>query len=179
MRASPGDRANMDPCVGGAARCTHQGSDLRGEQRPTSTERPHGRSGFGTLGSILRVLKRPVPAALRPRVGRFEAQYEPRPLSVPRGYLDERAPDPAPSISIVTPSLNQGHFISATLASVAAQAYPNLEYVVADGGSDDGTLEILSGYADLIDRLESGPDGGQIAAINRELNGRRARSSPG
>jgi glycosyltransferase involved in cell wall biosynthesis len=102
-------------------------------------------------------------------VGRFEPQYRPRPLSVPRGYLEEGALDRAPSISIVTPSLNQGHFIGATLASIAGQAYPNLEYVVADGGSDDGTLEILSGYADLIDRLESGPDGGQIAAINREL----------
>jgi glycosyltransferase involved in cell wall biosynthesis len=121
------------------------------------------------LGSILGVLKHPVPAALRPRLGRFEPQYAPRPLSVPRGYLEERPPAAPPAISIVTPSLNQGRFIRATLASVAVQGYPNLEYIVADGGSADGTLEALADYEDLIDRLEHGPDGGHIAAINREL----------
>lgn len=152
------------PAAGG----TKQG-EMTGEQRPTSAERDRERRGFDRLGSVLAVAKNVVPRGLRPRLGRFEPQYAPRALSVPRRYLSERPPADPPSISIVTPSLNHGRFIDATLASVAAQAYPALEYIVADGGSDDGTLETLFRYADLIDRLESGPDGGQIAAINREL----------
>jgi glycosyltransferase involved in cell wall biosynthesis len=92
---------------------------------------------------------------------------------VPRRYLRATPPNPAPTVSIVTPSLNQGEYIAATLASVVAQGYPSLEYIVADGGSQDGTLAVLAGFRDHIDRLESGPDGGHAAAINRELD--RAR----
>ena len=143
---------------------------MTGEERLTSAERGRGRRSYNRLGSVLAVAKGAVPSSLRPRLGRFESQYPPRPLAVPRRYLRERPPADAPSISIVTPSLNQGRFIGATLASVAAQAYPSLEYIVADGGSEDGALEVLAGYDGLIDRLESGPDGGQIAAINRELD---------
>ena len=129
--------------------------------------------GFELLGRILAGAKHAVPRALRPRVGRFEAQYPPRTLEVPSTYLHTTPPSPAPSISIVTPSLNQGEYVRDAVESVISQGYPRLEYLVADGGSDDGTLEILGRYGDRIDNLESGPDGGQIAAINRDLG--RAR----
>jgi glycosyltransferase involved in cell wall biosynthesis len=73
-----------------------------------------------------------------------------------------------PSISIVTPSLNQGHFIEATIQSVLAQNYPHLEYIVADGGSTDNTLAVLEKYSGQI-RWYSKKDKGQTDAINNAL----------
>lgn len=70
-----------------------------------------------------------------------------------------------PRITIVTPSYNQAKYISETIESVIAQAYPNLEHIVIDGGSTDGTLEILNRYPDLIVISES--DKGQADAINK------------
>lgn len=78
-----------------------------------------------------------------------------------------------PSISIVTPSLNQADFIRATIDSVFRQDYPALDYAVRDGGSQDGTLAILQSYGARL-KWVSAADGGQSAAINagwRESNG--------
>lgn len=73
-----------------------------------------------------------------------------------------------PSISIITPTLNQGHFIERTIRSVLAQEYPRLEFIVIDGGSTDGTIGILRKYAAKL-RWISEPDTGQSDAINKGL----------
>jgi glycosyltransferase involved in cell wall biosynthesis len=71
-----------------------------------------------------------------------------------------------PSMTIVTPSFNQGQFLERTIQSVLEQGYPSLEYIVMDGGSTDGSVEIIRKYADRLTYWTSGPDGGQSAAIN-------------
>jgi glycosyltransferase involved in cell wall biosynthesis len=70
-----------------------------------------------------------------------------------------------PRISIVTPSFNQVDYIEEAIRSVLAQGYPNLEYVIMDGGSTDGSLEILRRYEPHLSYFQSGPDGGQAAAL--------------
>src|SRR6185369_4878244 len=72
-----------------------------------------------------------------------------------------------PKITIVTPSFNQGRWIEQTIRSVLDQGYPNLEYIVLDGGSTDGSSEIIERYAGSLAFWASEPDGGQAAAINR------------
>lgn len=70
-----------------------------------------------------------------------------------------------PTISIVTPSFNQGEFVEWTVRSVLGQRYPNLEYIFMDGGSTDTTLERIGPYRQHFAHFESGPDGGQSKAI--------------
>lgn len=73
-----------------------------------------------------------------------------------------------PLISIVTPSFNQAKYIRATIDSVLSQGYPRLEYFVIDGGSTDGTVDILKSYGDKITWV-SEQDRGQTDAINKGL----------
>jgi glycosyltransferase involved in cell wall biosynthesis len=68
---------------------------------------------------------------------------------------------------VVTPSFNQGRFLEETLRSVHDQGYPNLEHIVMDGGSTDGSVEILRRYAPRLAHWVSEPDGGQTAALIR------------
>jgi glycosyltransferase involved in cell wall biosynthesis len=72
-----------------------------------------------------------------------------------------------PTISIVTPSLNQGQFLEETMCSILRQEYPRVEYVVMDGGSSDGSADIIRRYADQLTYWESRPDQGFYDAINR------------
>ena len=76
-------------------------------------------------------------------------------------------PAKLPKISIVTPSYNQGQFVEWTVRSVLLQRYPNLEYIVMDGGSTDATMQILDRYRGGIDHIESQRDNGQADAIHR------------
>jgi glycosyltransferase involved in cell wall biosynthesis len=72
-----------------------------------------------------------------------------------------------PRITIVTPSLNQAAFLEETILSVIGQRYPNLEYIVIDGGSVDGSAEIIKKYESHLAYWVSEPDRGQAHAINK------------
>lgn len=88
------------------------------------------------------------------------AAPEPVPAMLPDG-------SPWPKISIVTPSFRQAAFIEETIRSVLLQGYPNLEYLVIDGGSTDGTTAILERYDPWLSYWVSEPDRGQSHAINK------------
>lgn len=78
--------------------------------------------------------------------------------------------DQAPRISIVTPSFNQGKFLEETIRSVLLQGYPDIEYLVIDGGSKDQSVEIIRRYERWLTFWVSEPDAGQSAAINKGWN---------
>ncbi|GEO03215.1 hypothetical protein AAE02nite_08790 [Adhaeribacter aerolatus] len=74
-----------------------------------------------------------------------------------------------PKISIITPSFNQGQYLEQTILSVVEQDYPNLEYIIIDGGSTDNSVEIIKKYANKITFWVSEPDKGQSDAINKGM----------
>ena len=74
-----------------------------------------------------------------------------------------------PYISVITPTKNQFRFIEETIISVLSQDYENIEYIIVDGGSTDGTQEIIRRYDDSVTWI-SEPDQGQVDAINKGIN---------
>ena len=87
-------------------------------------------------------------------------QSPPLPAAMPDGQ-------PWPRISIVTISYNQGQFLEEAIRSVLLQRYPNLEYIVIDGGSTDGSADIIQKYQKKIAYWCSEPDGGPAAGLNK------------
>ena len=77
--------------------------------------------------------------------------------------------DGPPLVSIITPSFNQVRYLETALRSVLEQDYLRIEYIVIDGGSTDGSLEVLSRYRDRLAACVSEPDAGQAAGINKGL----------
>lgn len=90
----------------------------------------------------------------------WSLQGESREVTMPDGR-------PWPRISIVTPSYNQGQYIEETIRSVLLQGYPNLQYIIMDGGSNDQTVDVIRRYEKWVDHWVSEKDRGQTHAINK------------
>jgi glycosyltransferase involved in cell wall biosynthesis len=93
-------------------------------------------------------------------------QYPPIPLVLSPLPPARLADAQLPSLAVVVPSFQQGPYLERTLRSLLDQHYPNLQLALMDGGSTDETLQVLETYRDRLTHVQSGPDGGQAAAIN-------------
>jgi glycosyltransferase involved in cell wall biosynthesis len=116
-------------------------------------------------GLLDRQIRRSWRAKFEPKLWQF-FQYPPRVLRPPSVYDELTPPTNAPRIAIVTPTFNDAKYLQATIDSVLAQRYPNLTYLIQDGGSTDGTVELLKSYGSKI-AWHSEQDTGQGNAINR------------
>ena len=114
---------------------------------------------------IAATLRRCAKGILPPKLGVL-AQHPPQPMPTELGPVPPFS-SPAERVSIVTPSFRQAGFIGRTINSILDQGHPDLEYIVQDGGSTDGTVDVLRGYGSRITHWESAPDSGQSDALNK------------
>ena len=123
--------------------------------------------GMFVLSSIASFVGRQYSFLMQPNFVRYGPQYRPKRLT----NLSEKrlAPESgdSPRISIVIPSFNQGSFLERTLESLVDQKYPSLEIIVADGGSTDGSVDIVREYSDHIAWWCSEQDSGQAHGLNK------------
>ena len=141
-------------------------ADLRSiEQRlqkiESRTDALLGLAGLGLFPLLSRLFSR----FLMPRLWKHQ-QYSTRRLQIPKRYFAETAADTLLRFAIVTPSFNQAQFIGATIDSVLQQNYPNVAYLVQDGGSSEETIDVLKSYGAAL-QWRSEADSGQGNAINR------------
>lgn len=123
----------------------------------------HYETGF--VRKTLSWVKKRFKLFMQPKLGELQL-YGPRDMSIPKWYLKANKPGAKPTISIVTPSYNQGIYLDKTIRSLITQNYPALEYIVQDGGSRDKSVEVLKRYDTFIKHWESVKDKGQSNAIN-------------
>lgn len=119
---------------------------------------------MGVMGTEERVTGAAAAGLPAPPPGREGWPWTDAPPAPPAAMPSGRA---WPRVSVVTPSYNQGRFIEQTIRSVLLQGYPDLEYIVMDGGSTDESVEVIRRYEPFLAHWESGRDRGQSHAINK------------
>lgn len=139
-----------------------------GEEVPLPFDDPPARNGMNWIG---RLVADATTWQWRHwmRLGSY-FQYDPRPVEPDAIPAVRRIPGGWPKFTLVTPSYQQAPYLEHTLRSVLDQDYPNLEYFVLDGGSKDGSVDIIRNHEPRLAGWDSRPDGGQAAAVREGLS---------